>query len=137
MAALLLFGNAIQRFHPRCQVRILKIAGVELKSGQHYNVKTDEVVQANIFSLLVEVWERLRPYLAYKTTFGQDARFEQKFLYPEFACREAIVNAIAHRDYTIGNGIDIFIFDNRIEMKSPARSLNREFGGTQTLGGYS
>ncbi len=124
MAALLLFGNAIHRFHPRCQVRILKIAGIELKTGENYNVKTDEVVQGNIFSLLVEVWERLRPYLAYKTTFGQDARFEQKFLYPEFACREAIVNAIAHRDYTIGNGIDIFIFDNRIEMKSPGALLS-------------
>jgi len=124
MAAVLLFGNAIHRFHPRCQVRILKIAGTELKSGEHYNVKTDEVVQSNIFSLLVEVWERLRPYLAYKTTFGPDARFEQKFLYPEFACREAIVNAVAHRDYTISNGIDIFIFDNRIEMKSPGALLS-------------
>jgi ATP-dependent DNA helicase RecG len=124
MAAVLLFGNAIHRFHPRCQVRILKIAGTELKSGEHYNVKTDEVVQGNIFTLLVEVWERLRPYLAYKTTFGRDARFEQKFLYPEYACREAIVNAIAHRDYTISNGIDIFIFDNRIEIRSPGALLS-------------
>lgn len=124
MAAVLLFGKAIHRFHPRCQVRILKIAGTDLKSGEHYNVKTDEVVDGHIFSLLVNVWERLRPYLAYKTTFGADARFEQQFLYPEFACREAIVNAIAHRDYTISNGIDIFIFDNRIEVKSPGALLS-------------
>ena len=82
MAAILLFGTTVHRFHPWCQVRILKIAGTALKSGEQYNVKTDEVVQGNIFTLLVEVWEWLRPFLAYKTTFGADARFERNSCIP-------------------------------------------------------
>jgi len=123
-AALLLFAKDIQRWHPRSQVRIIKVIGTELNSGEKYNVLSDEVVQGNIFELLVRSWESLRPYLAYKTEFGQDAKFEQKYIYPELACREAIVNAIAHRDYVIQNGIDVYIFDDRMEIKSPGLLLS-------------
>ena len=44
--------------------------------------------------------------------------------YPFEAIREAIVNAIAHRDYTIpGDTITFYIYSNRIEIISPGRSL--------------
>ncbi len=107
MAALLLFAKDVQRWHPRSQVRVLKISGMELKSGENYNVTSDEIVQGNIFQLIERSWEYLRPFLAYKTEFASDARFEQKYIYPEWACREGLINAIAHRDYGIQNGIDI------------------------------
>ncbi|MEK3674771.1 ATP-binding protein [Paenibacillus sp. FSL R10-2771] len=123
-AALLLFAKDIQRWHPRSQVRIIKVNGTELLSGEKYNVLSDEIVYGNIFELLVKSWESLRPFLAFKTEFGMDAKFEQKFIYPELACREAIVNAIAHRDYVIQNGIDVFIFDDRMEIKSPGLLLS-------------
>lgn len=124
MAALLLFAKDIQRWHPRCQVRFLEVVGTELKTGDNYNVKRDESVQDNIFELLRKSWERLLSYLTYKTEFGADAKFEQKYIYPEHACFEALVNAIAHRDYSIQNGIDIFIFDDRMEIKSPGALLS-------------
>jgi ATP-dependent DNA helicase RecG len=95
-----------------------------LESGEHYNVISDESVQGNIFDLWFKSWENLRPYLAYKTEFGSNAKFEQKFTYPEDACKEAILNAIAHRDYSIQNGIEIFIFNNRMEIKSPGALLS-------------
>ena len=42
--------------------------------------------------------------------------------YPEEAVREAIVNAVAHRDYSIeGDGIRITMFADRIEFYSPGR----------------
>jgi ATP-dependent DNA helicase RecG len=128
-AAVLLFAKDIQRWHPRCQVRILKVQGNVLKSGNDYNVTSDQFVQGNIFELLGRSWEALRPFLAYKTEFGIDARFEQKYIYPEGACREALVNAIAHRDFVIQNGIDIFVYDDRMEIKSPGSLLS-----TLTLG---
>lgn len=124
MAALLLFAKDIQRWHPRSQVRALKVAGTQIKSGEHYNVKSDEIVRGNIFELLLNSWEQLRPLLAYKTEFGSDAKFEQKYLYPEGATREALINAIAHRDYSIQNGIEIFVFDDRMEIKSPGALLS-------------
>lgn len=42
------------------------------------------------------------------------------FSYPEQALREVIVNAIAHRDYSIeGTQIDVDVFKNRLEITSP------------------
>lgn len=123
-AALLLFAKDISDWHPHCQVRILKVAGTQFKSGENYNVISDEMVKANIATLLLSSWEKLRPYLAYKTEFGADARFEQKYIYPEWACREALINAIAHRDYNRHNGIEVFIFDDRMEIKSPGPLLS-------------
>lgn len=123
-AALLLFAKDIQRWHPRSQVRIIKVLGTEIQSGEKYNVLSDEIVQGNIFELLVKSWEALRPFLAYRTEFGHDAKFEQKYIYPEYACREALVNAIAHRDYVIQNGIDVFIYDDRMEIISPGIILS-------------
>lgn len=124
MATLLLFAKDIQRWNPRSQVRILKASGTELKSGENYNVISDEILQGNIFQLLEQSWEHLRPFLAYKTEFAQDARFEQKYIYPEWACREVLINAIVHRDYSIHNGIDIFVFDNSMQIKSPGALLS-------------
>ena len=40
------------------------------------------------------------------------------------ALREAVVNAVAHRDYSIRSHIRIFIFDDRIEVRSPGRLPN-------------
>jgi ATP-dependent DNA helicase RecG len=124
MSALLLFAKDIQRWHPRSQVRILQVLGSELKSGENYNVTSDETTSGNIFELLERSWEQLRPYLAYRTEFGSDAKFEQKYIYPELACRESLINAIAHRDYSIQNGIDIFVFSNALQIKSPGALLS-------------
>lgn len=44
--------------------------------------------------------------------------------YPQNAIREALVNAIAHRDYSIqGTQIDVDIYNNRIEIVSPGSWL--------------
>ncbi|MEO8150206.1 MAG: ATP-binding protein [Bacteroidia bacterium] len=125
-AALLLFSksNEINRWHSRCQIRILKVEGNKLESGEKYNVISDESIQGNIFDLWLKSWENLRPYIAYKTEFDSNAKFEQKFIYPEDACKEAMLNAIAHRDYSIQNGIEIYIFNDRMEIKSPGSLLS-------------
>jgi ATP-dependent DNA helicase RecG len=125
-AALLLFAKSdeINRWHSRCQIRFIKVQGEKLESGEKYNVISDESVQGNIFDLWFKAWENLRPYLAYKTEFGSNTKFEQKYIYPEDACKEAILNAIAHRDYSIQNGIEIYIFTDRMEIKSPGALLS-------------
>lgn len=46
------------------------------------------------------------------------------YSYPEIAIREALVNAIAHRDYSIdGTQIDVDIFKDRIQIMSPGKWL--------------
>ncbi len=123
-AAILMFAKDIQRWHPRSQVRFLKVKGTVLQSGEKYNVVSDEIIHGNIFELIIKSWENLRPYLAYKTEFGSDAKFEQKYIYPEDACRETLLNAIAHRDYNNHSGVEVYIFDDRMEIKSPGALLS-------------
>ena len=44
--------------------------------------------------------------------------------YPEEALREALVNAIAHRDYSIyGTQVDVDIYDDRVDITSPGSWL--------------
>ena len=123
-AALLLFATDIDRWHPRSQVRFLKVKGNTLEAGEKYNVVSDDTVKGNIFELVIKSWEHLRSYLAYKTEFGTNSQFEQKYIYPEDAVREAILNAIAHRDYSIANAIEIYIFNDRMEIKSPGALIS-------------
>ena len=49
---------------------------------------------------------------------GQVQR-EEKYEYPPDAIREAITNAIVHRDYESPSKVQIRIFNNRIEIWSP------------------
>ena len=123
-AALLLFANEPHHWHPRLQIRIIKVEGNELLSGAEYNVKSDHTVRGNIIQLIEEGWEALRPQLV-QTRLGKEARFETMIKYPELACREALVNAIAHRDYSEeGRGIEIYVFDDRMEIRNPGSLLS-------------
>ena len=124
MAALLLFAKQPHKWHPRLQVRILKVKGNEVKSGKDFNVINDNEISANILRLVDGSWDSLRPHLT-ETKFSTDAIFKAQVVYPELACREALINAIAHRDYSIeGRGIEIFVFDDRLEIKSPGTLLS-------------
>lgn len=123
-AALLLFAKDPIRWHPRLQIRILKVEGAELKTGALYNVKSDQTVTGNVVELIEKGWESLRPQLV-QTRLGKGARFESTVMYPELACREALVNAIAHRDYSDeGRGIEIYVFDDRMEVRNPGALLS-------------
>ncbi len=119
-----MFAKDITKWYPRAQVRLLKVVGSEFKTGAEYNAIEAGVVTGNILSLLVETWEKLRPFLV-QTRLSSGAVFEIKTMYPELACQEAIINAIVHRDYSVeGRGIEIFIFDDRMEIKSPGLLLS-------------
>ena len=123
-AALLLFAKEPSKWHPRLQIRIMRVSGNELKSGAAYNVGQDKNVQGNIVNLVTSSWEALRPDLV-QTRLTGTAKFESRIMYPEFACREALINAVAHRDYSQeGLGIEIYIFDNRMEVSSPGGLLS-------------
>lgn len=123
-AALLLFAQNVSRWHPRSQVRVLKIDGTQLKTGQEYNVTHDQETNQNIVTLLDESWNLIRPHLV-ETRFSQDARFKTQIIYPELACKEALTNAIAHRDYSNeGMGIEVNVFTDRLEIISPGGLLS-------------
>ena len=113
-----------QRWHPRLQLRIITVSGTELRTGAEYNAKSDQTVTGNILELVEKGWEALRPQLV-QARLDKDARFGSTIMYPELACREALVNAIAHRDYSEeGRGIEIYVFDDRMEVRNPGKLLS-------------
>jgi len=123
-AALLLFAKNISKWHPRSQVRIFKVKGTEEKTGTDFNVTELDEINGNLFELIEKSWESLRPYLT-ETRFSDNALFKTQIIYPEFACRETLINAITHRDYSIeGRGIEIKIFYDRLEILSPGKLLS-------------
>lgn len=54
---------------------------------------------------------------------------------PLTALREAIINAIAHRDYTINAPIRIIIFSDRVEIHSPGKLPNTVSTDSMRIGG--
>lgn len=123
-AALLLFAKHPTKWHPRNQVRILKVRGTEEKTGENFNLEEIGETSGNIFTLYEQSWELLRPHLT-ETRLSKDAIFRTQIIYPELACREALINAITHRDYSLeGRGIEVKIFVDRLEILSPGKLLS-------------
>ena len=123
--AVLLFAKDIQRWHTGSFVRLLTINGKEKRSGEGFNVVQDEIITANVLTLIEEAWRKLTVALIRQTRLSSNTMFENSYLYPEAACREALVNAIVHRNYAIqGRGIEIEIYTDRMEIKSPGMLLS-------------
>ena len=123
-AALLLFASDVARWHPRCEVRVVRVEGSKLRTGRDYNVLTDDVVRGNVLQLTSQSWELLRPHLTRRRLAGEGV-FAQQLIYPEDACREALANALAHRDYSVeGKGIEVLVFEDRIDVISPGALLS-------------
>ncbi len=124
-AAAVLFAKDIRKWHPGCIVRILTIRGKEKRTGEGFNIVKDEVVSDNVLKLVDSSWERLTHALSVHTQLTESARFQQHLMYPQIAVREALMNAIVHRNYAIeGRGIEISIYQDRLEILSPGMLLS-------------
>ncbi len=119
-AALLLFGKDPQRFFPRARVRFIRYDGTEAKVGTEMNVIKDVTFNGRILDVVRQALGFVQGQIKERTRLGEDGRFVTTPEYPEFAWKEIIVNAIAHRDYNIkGTDIQIKMFDDRITVESP------------------
>jgi len=56
---------------------------------------------------------------------------------PTFVLREALHNAVAHRDYVVASQIRVFAFDDRVEITNPGALLNRMTLDSIRIGGIS
>ncbi len=119
-AALLLFGRPpLARWHPHADIRFFRVAGMERRHGPRRNVSQLERLELPIARLIPEA-HRYAAGQIRKSERLYDLFFKEIPEYPEFAWQEALVNAVAHRDY--GNqaqGIEVWFFDDRMEVSSP------------------
>jgi len=114
-AGILLFCRYPQRFIP---LRILcaRFRGVELSRTT--------IDSLDCSGTLVEIMEQTEEFIRRNTRlFGFRTSFSfrriDKLEYPIEALREAVLNALVHRDYEAPSDISVFIFDDRIEITNP------------------
>lgn len=124
-AAVVLFAKDVRKWHAGSLVRIVTVKGTVKGSGETFNVVKDILVADNLIRLIDRAWEALTTALSQQTRFTAAAKFRQDHMYPQVACREALINAITHRNYAIeGRGVEITIFDDRMEVVSPGMLLS-------------
>ncbi|NIV28486.1 MAG: transcriptional regulator, partial [Anaerolineae bacterium] len=115
-AGLLLFGREPQRWVRSSLILVVRYAGTTMG---------DTFVRDEIHGTLPEQIRRAEAFVLDNMRRGVRLlgleRIEETE-YPVQAIREAIVNAIAHRDYRIrGDEIRVLMFGDRIEFYSPGR----------------
>jgi ATP-dependent DNA helicase RecG len=119
MAALLLFAKAPSLWHPRCGIDFVKYEGTERQHGVSFNVTKRIRFDAPLGRLINEAVGRIKEHIRERTIL-HDLFFRERLEYPTFAWQEALVNAVAHRDYAItGASIEIWMFDDHIAVRSP------------------
>ena len=96
-AAVLLFGKNPKHFFPRARIRFIRYGGTEARVGAAMNVIKDVSFEGRILQVTEKALEFVRSQIKERTYLGADARFVTESEYPEFAWKELIVNAVAHR----------------------------------------
>src|SRR3989338_8821861 len=123
-AAIALFGTSFLPYYPQCQLRMARFKGVDKKE-----FLDSDVLYGNAFELLEkgEFFIKKHLPLSGKVISGQ-LRREELLLIPYTAVREALVNAICHRDYNYrGASIGLAIYDDRMEIANPGGWPANEF----------
>ena len=116
-AAYILFGKNVRSYYPQCLTRIARFNGVSKTAAF-----TDERhIWGNVFCQLKEAMHFLERHIpkAFKLQDGNLQRQDVPLI-PFSVLREALINAICHRDYANGAcSIEIGLYDDRIEIWSP------------------
>lgn len=119
VAAILLFGKEPQSFIPFAYISAARIPGVDLVQPPMDSKK----IVGTLFSMLDDAARFLKLHLPVPHKIeGFEPETHPEL--PEVALRETIVNALVHRDYTISAPIRLFIFEDRVEVRSPGELPN-------------
>ena len=129
---LLLFGRNPNRYVPQSGIRAICYTGPD----PDYATRADEDLRGPMVPLkganesiveagLVEqAWDFVRRNTT-PTARIEGGRRIDRWEYPEIVIREAIVNALVHRDYSIsGTDIMLAIYSDRLEIQSPGKLPN-------------
>ena len=116
-AAVVLFGRAdrIEFEWPQLLLRVARFRGVD-----RTEFLDNRQFHGNAFALLSNAERFLRETLpiAGRIESGRLDRIDEP-LYPPMATREALANALCHRDYSIGGGsVGVAVYDDRLEVTS-------------------
>jgi ATP-dependent DNA helicase RecG len=128
-SGMLFFGRNSQAFIPSAKIIAAYIPGKDISvppaDKKDLNGKIQDILE-----------DSLRFLKLYTKEEHRIKGFESE-LYPEIpieVLREGIVNAVAHRDYTIDASIRLFVFEDRIEIRTPGKLPNTVTIGSMRAG---
>jgi len=132
VAGLLLFGREPARYLPQAKIDAVAYFGAE----KDYDAKERRTLRGPLVLLRGADGTVLEEGLVEQAiafvrrnieTVGlvDGVRRQARWDYPEEAIREAIINAVVHRDYLLsGTDIELSIYSDRLEVVSPGRLAN-------------
>jgi ATP-dependent DNA helicase RecG len=115
-AAILLFGKNPQRFVPSAEVKCLHFHGTEVRKP----IPSYQLFKGNMFEQVDQAVDFVMSKIARGVgtrAKGPEAPVEYEL--PKEVVSEAVVNAVAHRDYTSNAGIQVMLFADRLEIWNP------------------
>jgi ATP-dependent DNA helicase RecG len=122
-AAVLLFadepGSLLAAHETRADIRLMVYDGKAVMPGAIPNLrKQPKTIRGPLVDQIEGAVAAVLDELAQGLTLSGSG-FKTQHLYPERVVKEAIVNAVVHRDYRLNRDIFIRIFDDRVEVESP------------------
>lgn len=114
-AAILLFGKDPQRFLSQATIHC------GLFGADEISVLDDRMVMGTIIEQVNDTMEFIRKNIRVAFVMTGEPERKQVWDYPVEALREAIINAICHRDYTISSSVEIRIIRDSLKVWSPGR----------------
>lgn len=125
LAALLLFadepGALLAGQGMRADIRVFHYKGKAVQRGEVPNLL---LPPKTISGPAIEQIAKAQTYVLERLAVGltmEGSGFKTRYRYPERVIKEAITNAVVHRDYRLNRDIQIRIFDDRVEVESPGR----------------
>lgn len=130
-AAVMVFGTYPQSFFPQLCVTAVRVPGLEIGDlgleGERF--LDNQRLEGNIRMMFDEAMQFVQNNMRVKTIINpQTGHREDRTEYPLNAVREAILNALVHRDYSRyseGMPIQILMFADRMEIKNPGGLYGR------------
>ncbi len=119
-AAILLFGRNPQRFMPHAEIRCMHFHGTEIQRPAPFY----RIFKGN----LLEQIDQAVDFVLSKVNRSVETRAEGpqapvRYELPEDVIAEAIVNAVAHRDYASAAVVQVSVFADRVEVWNPGELL--------------
>lgn len=131
VASLMVFCHFPQAFYPQLGINALVVPGTEIGdvslAGERFI--DNQRIEGNIADMLETAIAFVRRNT--KTSTSIDSLTGEridKTEYPMVAVREALLNALVHRDYSMhteGMPIQLIIFDDRLEIRNPGGLYGR------------
>jgi ATP-dependent DNA helicase RecG len=130
-AAILLFTQNPTQYFSQAEVNLVKFSG-----NEPVDIVAHQLVQEDPATSIEMALAFAKKYLPRQLKISSEGRRNEIYEYPLEVVREAIVNAVAHRDYFSKDAIQIYIFDDRIEITNPGslpKGLTKELFGTISI----